>query len=212
MATLQREAPQHLPRLARCFQWAIIHNGVPADISRYQRLFGAPADDPQFARLEALALEFRGGQRDALEFWEKFEKSVADHPAAWPTGQADRVRALVWCHMGERTADIEAEEKSSRRKGPLSPSAEECFRRALKLAPDQREPYLALFLYYREKDKPEQAAEVGRQLLDRFPDHVQTLQALGGLYLDLGRFAEGLELLRRAMRGQSAGPRLAPPG
>jgi tetratricopeptide (TPR) repeat protein len=197
--TLRQEAPRHVPRLAGCFQWAIIQHGQPSDLPRFQRLFGTHPEDPHLARLEALALENRGDLHEAHKYWQKFEQSVADHPEAWPAGHAGQVRALVWCHMGTNALEMGIEEKTSRGKGP-SPSAEDCFRQALELAPDQREPREALLHYYQVKDKPEKAVAIGQQLLERFPDHAPTLETLGRLFLDIGRYAEGLDMARRALR------------
>lgn len=201
---LRKESPQHLSRLANYFYWSIVHSGDASDIPRYQRLFGAPADDPQFCRLEALALEFRGQEREAHQQWLRFEKSVADHPQAWPAGQAELVRALVWCHMGkqaEAAEDIDEETPRRRQSAPLLvPSVEECFRNSIKLAPDQREPYEALLQYYLDREQTNPAIEIAQQLLERFPDHFPTLQTLAELYLETGRSVEGLDLLRRAVR------------
>lgn len=202
LPALRQEAPQHVSRLAACFYWAIIQHGVPADMNRYKKVFGTPADDPRLARLEALALEFRHDYVEAHQLWQEFQQSAAEHPAAWPAGKTNLVRALVWSHMGNNAARIDEEdqeEKPSRRRR-LAPSAEECFRRALTLAPDEREPHEALFSYYHQMEEPEKAAEIGQQLLERFPDHPPTLEGLGLLYLELKRYPEGLDLLRRALR------------
>src|SRR5262249_47870809 len=60
LPALRQDAPQLLSRLAACFYWSIINHGDPEDIPRYQRVFGAPADDPRFERLSALACEHWG--------------------------------------------------------------------------------------------------------------------------------------------------------
>src|SRR5262249_57763024 len=102
-----------------------------------------PADDPDLARLEALALEHRNDLHTAHECWQTFEKSVAAHPAAWPAGQADRARALIWSHMGENAthaADLDESDlppfmRGRARPPTLKPSAAQCFRRSLQLPP-----------------------------------------------------------------------------
>ena len=43
---------------------------------------------------------------EAHKAWERYEKSLAAHPAAWPNGQADRVRALIWRHMAENADSV----------------------------------------------------------------------------------------------------------
>src|SRR5262249_30580111 len=79
--------------------------------------------------------------------------------------------------------------------------AAECFEKRLELAPDQQESYEELFRYLRREGKPGKAEAVGRRLLERFPDHVTALEQLGDLLLEEKRPAEGLGLLRRALRG-----------
>ena len=86
LPALRTQAPQVIPRLANCFYWAVISHGQPEDLRRYQRVFGTPPDDPQLARMEALALEHRHMMPDAHKAWERFEKSVAARPSAWPDG------------------------------------------------------------------------------------------------------------------------------
>lgn len=207
---LRREAPQLVPRLAACFYWAIIHGGQPKDIDRYRRVFGTPPDDPHFARLEALALESIGQMQQAHECWKKFEQSVADNPAAWPGEIGRRARALVWWHMGNNAAAVPDEEKLAAlppflrdhpdRPRPLKPTAEQCYRHSLELAPDQLETYEALFEYYHHRDKDEQAIQVAEQLLQRFPEHVPTLTALGGLYMEQQKYPQALNVYERALK------------
>ena len=91
---------------------------------------------PTFARLpRALAYEGAGAISDAHKEWQKFEKSVADHPRAWPAGQTER-SALVWSHMGSESAAIPDFDNPAlppvlrnhpARPQPLKPGPEECF-------------------------------------------------------------------------------------
>src|SRR5262249_46661174 len=74
---LRPPPPRLAARLAACFYWAIVHDGTPSDLPRYQRVFGAPPDDPKLERLEALACEHRQDLEGAHGFWQKYEKTVA---------------------------------------------------------------------------------------------------------------------------------------
>src|SRR5207253_2479552 len=85
---------------------AIVHHGDPEDVRRYQRAFGAPAEDPELNRLHALALEQRGLLQDAHHFWQQFAESIAAHSSAWPGAQAARAQALVWGHMGHNADEM----------------------------------------------------------------------------------------------------------
>jgi tetratricopeptide (TPR) repeat protein len=210
LPSLRQQAPQLVPRLASCLYWAVIHPGTPEDVNRYQRVFGPPADDPHFARLRALAYEQAGELEEAHREWKQFEKDVAANPASWPGGQADQVRALVWCHMGRNAASVPDPDQipdlppflrdHPDRPRPLKPSAEECFRHALDLAPGQLEPYEALFEHYQKREQDDKAEEAARRLLDRFPAHVKTLEALGDLCLRRSAPAEALGFFQRALK------------
>jgi tetratricopeptide (TPR) repeat protein len=218
LPALRQEAPHLVPRLASCFYWSVINSGRPEDLPRYQRVFGAPADDPTFDKLHALALEHRENFVEAHKAWQYFEKQVAKAPAAWPGDQARRVRALVWHHMGTNAASVPDKQEMAKlprfmrddffQPRPLSPPADKCFERSLALAPDQLETYQAYFEYLRRKKKTVQALKIGRRLLKHFPDHVPTLRALGELCLDHKDFAEGLSLLQRALQANPLERRL----
>ncbi|MCI0460275.1 MAG: hypothetical protein L0Z62_25260 [Gemmataceae bacterium] len=210
MPALKREAPQLVSRLAACFYWAIIDHGQPEDMKRYLRVFGKPADDPQLARLEALAMEHRHSMPEAHKQWQRFEQSVAANPAAWPDGQANRVRALVWRRMAENADNVpDLDELADLppfllnhpdRPRPLKPSAEECLKRSLELAPDQLETHFALFEHYQRKEQRPRAEKAARELLKRFPDHAPTLEGLADLLMARQEYAEALELFQRALK------------
>ncbi|HZY88855.1 MAG TPA: hypothetical protein VFE78_28785, partial [Gemmataceae bacterium] len=178
LPALRQAAPQLVPRLAACLYWEAT-DANPEDALRYQRVFGAPADDPHLHRLRALAREREGALDEAHRHWEQYEQDVAANPAAWPGDQAARVRSLIWLHMGRNADKVPGPDKLKElpdflrnhagRLRPLSPPAEQCFRRAAELAPDQIEPYEALFVYLREAGPPARAEKAGRQLLERFP-------------------------------------------
>ncbi len=218
LAALHKEAPHLVPRLAACFYWAVVSHGQPEDIGRYSRVFGHPADDPQLARLEALSLDHRHMLTEAHKAWERFEKSVAANPAAWPGGQADRVRALVWRHMAENADGVPDLEdlpdlppflrNHPDRPKPLKPTAEECYKRSLALAPDQLETLFELFEYYRVKEKSALAVKAARALLERFPDHVPTLEGLADLLMEKQAYTEALDLLQRALKANPLERRL----
>jgi hypothetical protein len=76
------------------------------------------------------------------------------------------------------------------------------------LAPDQLEPYEALFEHYKKRDQDDKAEEVARRLLDRFPDHAKTLEALGDLCLRRNAPDEALGFLQRALKANPLERRL----
>jgi tetratricopeptide (TPR) repeat protein len=209
LPALRQQSPALADRLAACFYWTIITNGQPEDVPRYGRVFGAPSDDPTFARLRALAYEGVHELQEAHKEWQKFEKSVADHPTAWPPGEAERVRALVWSHMGGNAGavpDLDDQilppflRNHPDRPRPLKPAAEQCFEQSLKLAPDVLETHEKLVDLYQSQRKPKKAEPAARRLLERFPDHVPTIETLAALRLGVQDYPEGIALLERASR------------
>ena len=217
-ATLKVEAPQMLPRLASCLYWSLLQYGNPEDVPRYRRVFGDPPDDPGMHRLQALGWERAGYLDEAHKEWQKFEKAVADHPAAWPGEQAARVRALVWQHMGKNAASIPGQEKDKDlppflrnhpdRPKPLKPTAEECFRKSLELAPDQAETYEELFHLYRDREQDAKAVKVAEELLERFPDHVETLTELAELHMKRQEYDKALARFQQALKNNPLDRRL----
>lgn len=214
---LRQQAPHLVHRLASCFYWAAIETG-PDDVQRYRRVFGCPPDDPHFHRLEALAYDRAPNFTDAHANWLAYEKDIADHPEAWPGEQAARARALVWLHLGRNAAMIPGPKKMAKlprylrddpdRPRPLKPSAEECFEKAIELAPDQIEPYEALFRHYRDEGEDNKAVKAARRLLEKFPEHTPTLEEFGDMQVKRGAYVEGLGLLQRALRGNPLDRRL----
>lgn len=215
LPALQKEAPQLVPRLASCFYWLVVHEGQPQDLQRYHRLFGNPPDDPHFDRLQAMVYEQMGELANAHKHWQQYEGWVAKQPAVWGHGStaghhANHVRALVWCRMGHNAASVPNLDNLADlppflrdhpdRPKPLKPGAEDCFHQAMELAPDLLESYQSLFQLYRDDGRNEQAIAVGRRLLERFPNHVPTLQVLGDLFLHEQDYLAALQMFQQALQ------------
>jgi tetratricopeptide (TPR) repeat protein len=213
---LKRVAPDLVPRLANVVYWALISGGQPEDLPRYNRIFGPPADDPQFYRLQALVMEQMRRLDMAHGMWAKYEEWVAKAPARWPGAQQARARALVFERMGRIAHDwlTDAAEqfdgfdeifaffdRAGRKKPgarkPLKPSAEECFRRAGEFAPDWPVPALELLQEY--SGQPDKALAAIEDLLRRFPDNLPILETAAGLYERLGDTAKAHDCLKRAL-------------
>jgi tetratricopeptide (TPR) repeat protein len=210
---LQAEAPALVKRLAAIAFWAIVDHGYPEDVARYLRAFGPPPEDPTLRRLEALALEHRGDMQAAHQAWKDFEAEVAKHAAALPVGHAERIRALVWQHMGENAAAV-PEERQSRGFGfdpaprPLQPSAEECYRKSLELAPDRLAAHLALVHYHLGRGKAAKALQAGKRLLQQFPEHAEALEVVGDLSIHKQDYSQALGFLQRALTANPLNGRL----
>jgi tetratricopeptide (TPR) repeat protein len=161
-------------------------------------------------RLRALVRERDNDMQEAHEWWQEFERSVAERPTVWPGEVGTRVRALIWQRMGRNAASVPDQEKIDQlppflrdhpaRPQPLTPSAEACFQRSLQLAPDQLETHEALFHHYRQEEKDAKAEKAARQLLQHFPDHVATVEELADLRSHQGDHAEAVSLLQHAVK------------
>src|SRR5262249_5884851 len=155
LPAVQEQAPQALPRIAAFFYWALITDGEPSDIPRYQRVFGAPAEDPHFHRLQAQGYEQHRDLAAAHKEWQKYLDEIPRLGAVWPGEQAVRVQALIWKHMGDNAECIldpaddppempEYLRHHPDRPRPLKPSAEQCYRKSLELDAEQVETHSAL--------------------------------------------------------------------
>jgi tetratricopeptide (TPR) repeat protein len=210
LPTLRAEAPDLIPRLAACCYWAVLDTG-PDDALRYKRVFGAPHDDPTFHRLQALGCERFGDLEQAHQAWQAYEREIgAAAPSAWPPDLAARARALIWLRMGKNAAQMPSPNKLARlprglREAgslpePLKPGAEKCFDRCIALAPDMLEPYEALYQHHEHEGNARNCEKAARRLLERFPEHVPTLTALGATLHHQQHYAEALELYQRALK------------
>lgn len=140
--------PALVRRLGGVLYQAVIQQGQPNDMTKLRALFGPPADDPQFHRLQALVGEQVGDPAGAHTHWRKYEGWLAGGPGGWPADLRDRARAMVWARMGDNArraaadaaadADIDPFFGPPRRKKPkpLDPPPAACFARAAGLAPD----------------------------------------------------------------------------
>jgi len=211
---LKRFAPDLLPRLGNVVYWALVAGGHPEDLPRYSRVFGPPPDDPQFFRLQALVTEQLRRLDLAHGMWRKYEEWIAKTPGRWPGSLATRARALVLERMGRLARDWIADETDDESvdlmaffnpdafdrpaaRRPLVPPAEECFRRAAQLAPDWVVPAAQLLHEY--ESQPAKALAAAEDLLRRFPDNLDILEAAAELFEKVGDTAKAHDCLKRAL-------------
>lgn len=209
LPTLQDRAPHLVPRLAGCLYWSIMEHR-PEELLRYKRVFGAPPDDPEFARITAMAMEREGGLGEAHKSWQRYEKFLAEQRNVFPGEQGPLARALVWLKMGENAASIP--DKEQRKKLPsflrdlevfpeaLHPSADKCFEKSLELAPKLLDAHEGLFEYLVRSEKYPAAIKAAERLLALFPDHVKTLEELAGIYTRQDNHEQARVTLEKAIR------------
>jgi tetratricopeptide (TPR) repeat protein len=214
---LKAEGQQFVTRLAHCFYWAVIDHGFPEDLKRYQRVFGAPPDDPEMNRMEALAVEHRGDFEQAHDAWQRFEKGLAQHADQLPLGHANRLRALVWQRMAHN-AELMPDKgmlgflspfpgRPAQPKG-LKPDAETCLKRGLELAPDQLEAHFKLVAHYFEANKFGKALQAAKRLLKQFPQHVPTLELAGSLCLRKPDYRAAVDYFAQAVQANPLAAKL----
>lgn len=213
---LKMNSPQHFQKLANCFYWLIIMGGEPDDMAEFEAVFGKPPDDPHFNRLVGLVMESSGRLDQAHKEWKQYSDWIAKQPQRFPGVFGKRARAILALRMGDNAVEYEQSddrfspfgfldffERQLNGRGdkkPLKPSAEACYRSALELAPDWKEPHSRLLDYYAEEEQWEKAEEIGRKLTERFPDDSQALIDFSEILHTLGKDAEALESLRTALR------------
>jgi tetratricopeptide (TPR) repeat protein len=182
----------------------------PEDVPRYLRIFGSPPDDPNCLCLKALAQDHHGGFEEAHQTWQQVEQSIAANPEHWPGEQGTLARALIWKHMGDNAATIPSKEvqkqmprflrEATGLPDPLKPTTEQCYEKALALAPKLLEAHEGLFHALRKAGKPDKAIKAANRLLELFPDHVKTLEEVAGLYRQQSQYPLALEALEKAYR------------
>jgi tetratricopeptide (TPR) repeat protein len=205
---MRRDRPQLVPRLAHCFFWAIVQHGQPEDLDRYHHLFGpALGSDAELARLEALSVEDRGMLSDTHKAWQTFLGAIT-RSKEWAGEVGQRAQALVWEHMAQNAAEQEREAGKEvpfmlrgfvEKPRPLKPDAVTCLEKSIALAPERLDAYIRLFNLHREAGRTDKARKVGDQLLQRFPDHADTSEALGDLALETQQAARARTYFEKAL-------------
>lgn len=209
LIALRQEAPQLLPRFAAAMYWAVLKHGGPEELQFYRRHFGAPTDDPNFFRMQALGYE-QGFELEAAHgFFQKLIAEIANRADVWRGEQGRRAQALLWLRMGENAAKLPSPAKlklapSRIRYDPrfstqLKPTAEECLRKSMALAPDLAEPALALFHHLVVEGKAKSAIKVARDFLQPQPDHLPMLKELGSLLAREADYGEAVKIYQQAL-------------
>ena len=233
LSPVKHQQPHLVPRLANCFYHAILQKGVPEDMSRYRKLFGAPPDDPQFNKLQAIIEEHCNEFERAIEHWGKYEKWLESKPAGWPDDVRERARAHVWMRMGSNAQDIADDEfvdedeedfdplyiSPSPAKGRLNgsspdlPQVASFFQRAAELAPEWPAAVLDHCRALRDLERFDEAGVALKRLLEHQPDDLETANELADLLQERGEAAEAsayrlraaaLNPLDKALRSRAA--------
>jgi tetratricopeptide (TPR) repeat protein len=156
-----------------------IQQGDLGEIDVRLRMTIGPNHPDACVVLEALARAYLKTERlgDALQACGLWLEQEPQHP--WP-----------WLWRGRILERVDHSEK-----------ALEAYRRAVDLAPDDREARLALGRVLLGQRQPGDAAEQYESLLHRSPDDAEALLGLAGCRIEQGRAAEAVPLLDRVLAG-----------
>lgn len=223
--TLRRQNPSLVLRLANCFYWAVAASGSTNFVQRFAQILGASSDDPHLHRLRALTCERHHDLADACIAWQQYERQIPDIVKQWPRSAAlplsdlqNQARAMVLGHIGKLAAELSFPDQLDflpdfmrdqlSPKRAAHPNAEDCFVQRLALVPDQLEAYTDLLEYYRQLEEPEKAENVARRLVERFPNHAETLEFLGDCRMTEQDYEAARSYFERALLADSLQPRL----
>lgn len=215
LGMLRMNFPHLVPKLANCFYWLIVQGGQPEDLKHYQRLFGSPPDDRDFHRLQAFVMESYPQLETAHECWKSYLEEIEQAPDRWPGEHGRRARAAVLQRMGDNAREhLEAPEepsfddffdifddprRSRAKPKPLVPSAETCYREAMKLVPEWKEPLARLMQLLVETERWAEAEAAGKKALERFPDEVGLLLDVATAQQAMGKVGEARDNLKHAL-------------
>jgi tetratricopeptide (TPR) repeat protein len=217
---LRMSFPQQAQKLASSMYWMIVHDGEASDMDRFERLFGKPADDPDFYRMRALVMEGLNSLEDANHFWSIYAEWIEKSPQRWPREQAHRARAMILMRMGDNARRhlegdddmsfddyfemiLEGPDGRGGRRGKrqsLQPAPDACYRRAMELAPGWKEPAVRLMKLHEEEENWEAAEAIGAKILKDSPDDVPTLIAVSSIQQALGKADEALANMKHALK------------
>ena len=144
--------------------------------------------DPKWHRFEALLWEGeQGDPNEAVRYWQLYLQDIQQGAPGLP-GELRQVQALVWFRIGEITSDL-AEESNSvgfpfapreMNKGvqEFRDRAIDALQQSLRFDPKRRQTHQLLIDNYASWDQPERLVATLEQLLEAFPDDVDTLKRL----------------------------------
>jgi len=168
-------------RIAAVLYPTIVGKGEQRWLSQLASATSPPALDPRWNRARAMVCE-QSEDSSSVEvesYWLKYLDDLAGLPCLTPA-ERSLARALVWQRIGRMFVD-----ECGAGIGPFGPPEEyleqvrartvECFANSVRLAPDLLSARESLAEAYLACNDETQAAETYRELLQRFPDHLDSL-------------------------------------
>lgn len=214
---LRRNQPELYQRLASAMYIALRH-ADPDQLPRYVRIFGYPAEDPQFNRLRALVFEGLADATSDKEWfdeddelglphrvdaeclhranasWASFESEIAKNPARWPGEFGALARARIWTRIGHNLSKLDAKEQ---KQAPHTELA--CYDRACELAPNSKIPLTHLMAYHMRRKDLAKSINASERYVARFPDEVPAWKQLALLYSVAKDHAKSISAYEQAL-------------
>lgn len=214
------QAPALVNRLANCFYYAILDHGQPADLNRYRKLFGPPAEDPEFARLEAQVFEVMGDRELANQRWASYEVWLAKNPLGWPVDLVQRMCAKILYRMADNISEINDRDghdldmleslisagRQKKKKKLQDPT--DLLLRAAELAPGWEELHQSLFMALLAEGNLEKAETTARNFLNHQPNSLPLLVVFAALLNRTHRAVESLAVQKHAFATNPLDPSL----
>jgi tetratricopeptide (TPR) repeat protein len=190
---IRRIEPELEAALGRCCYGALWQAGI--DGAEAQRaLFAPPDHDPTLDRLQALAAERRDDWQTANRHWRRYD-AVLEHLTGFTDDDRRRARALVWRRCGNNAERVESPIQSKR------PSAAEmCYRRAIEIDPSATGAQIALFDYFRQRNRFDATLAVGRKLAELCSNNVSVIASLAELAFEIGSWDAAIEWFAAARK------------
>ena len=221
--SLRQIDPKLAMRLTGSLLGPLIKEAEDLDLHDAERLIGdftrlaePLAIDPKWNRLWALLWEGpQGAAEQSLDYWSRYLDDLNNVVVLGPAERA-LAQALVWNHMAGLLRDEAADlsepdgpfglprfaERSSRSESPelkrVKQQLIDCLEQSLRLAPDHLPTYEHLVEVYRSWDDKPKLEAAARRLLEKFPDHLETLQRLAKHFIEQNDPTSSLPFVQRA--------------
>jgi len=209
----RHDDPALLQRIGRLFYRSILEHGEPPDMGKYRKVFGQPAEDPEFRKLQALKYEQMQHYAESNRHWIGYENWLSGNPLGWADEVLRRARASILHRVAANISRIEpgyedvieslfgGERASVRRSAEVSPhDPTVLWEKACELAPGWEPPASALFEHLLDESQFERAKQVVERFRRADPDSHWAAVGLSDLYIETGRPKEALTPRLEALR------------
>jgi tetratricopeptide (TPR) repeat protein len=200
--------PAIAARVNESFYDTIIRHAMANVLERWSKWGTPPAIDAKWNRARALMSEHPNDfdLESADRFWNRYVDDLASF-AELPPAQRDLAQALVLHHLGRLWVAESFYDDQYRNDDDRDPhdnwdqeQAIECFQRALRLAPNLLAVHESLADAHARWGQSDLALKAHLALLDRFPDHVPSLEFIANELTKRQDPLPARDYMRRALK------------